>query len=45
MGPADFLTLRLAGVSVEMSLNVLAYNLKRVMEILGTQGLMRAMTV
>lgn len=44
MGPAHFLTRRLAGVGAEMSLNVLAYNLKRVLKILGTQGLMKAMT-
>lgn len=37
------LTKRLAGVSAEMSLNVLAYNLKRVMKIMGADGLMRAM--
>lgn len=43
MGPAHFLTRRLAGVSAEMGLNVLAYNLKRVLKILGTQGLMKAM--
>jgi hypothetical protein len=30
-------------VSTEMSLNVLAYNLKRVMKILGTQNLMKAL--
>jgi hypothetical protein len=44
MGATHFLTKRLAGVSAEMSLNVLAYNLKRVMKIMGTDGLMRAMT-
>ncbi len=27
-----------------MSLNVLAYNLKRVMKIMGTEGLLKAMT-
>jgi transposase len=43
MGPAHFLTRKLAGVGAEMSLNVLAYNLKRVLKILGTQGLMKAM--
>ena len=31
-------------VSAEMSLNVLAYNLKRVMKIIGTEGLLKAMT-
>lgn len=43
MGATHFLTRRLAGVSTEMSLNVLAYNLKRVMRILGTQNLMKAL--
>uniref|UniRef100_UPI0013DED03E transposase n=1 Tax=Pseudomonas viridiflava TaxID=33069 RepID=UPI0013DED03E len=43
MGAAHFLTRRLAGVSTEMSLSVLAYNLKRVMKILGTQNLMKAL--
>ncbi|WP_425535481.1 hypothetical protein, partial [Pseudomonas syringae] len=38
-----FLTRRLGGVSTEMSLNVLAYNLKRVMNILGTQNLVKAL--
>ncbi len=43
MGATHFLTRRLAGVSTEMSLNVLAYNWKRVMKILGAQGLMKAL--
>ena len=43
MGATHFLSRRLAGVSTEMSLNVLAYNLKRVMRILGTQNLMKAL--
>ncbi len=43
MGATHFLTRRLAGVSTEMSLSVLAYNLKRVMKILGTQNLMKAL--
>jgi len=43
MGSAHFLTRRLVGVSAEMSLNVLAYNMKRVMKILGTDGLLKAM--
>jgi transposase len=42
MGATHFLTKRLAGVSAEMSLNVLAYNLKRVMKIIGTEGLVKA---
>jgi hypothetical protein len=44
MGATHFLTRKLAGVSAAMSLNVLAYNLKRVMKIIGTQYLMRALT-
>jgi hypothetical protein len=36
-------TRKLNGVSAEMSLNVLAYNLKRVMKIIGTEGLLKAM--
>ena len=36
MGATHFLTQKLNGVSAEMSLNVLAYNLKRVMKIIGT---------
>ncbi|WP_163019563.1 transposase, partial [Pseudomonas viridiflava] len=43
MGATHFLTRRLAGVGTEMSLSVLAYNLKRVMKILGTQNLMKAL--
>jgi len=42
MGATHFLTQKLAGVSAEMSLNVLAYNLKRVMQILGISSLMKA---
>ena len=44
MGATHFLTRRLPGVSAEMSLNVLAYNLKRVMNILGTSGLIKTMS-
>ncbi|MDI3354972.1 IS1182 family transposase [Pseudomonas sp. UYIF39] len=44
MGATHFLTRKLARVSTEMSLNVLAYNLKRVMKIIGTTGLMKALT-
>lgn len=43
MGATHFLTRKLDGVSAEMSLNVLAYNLKRVMKIIGTEGLLKAM--
>jgi transposase len=44
MGATHFLTRKLNGVSAEMSLNVLAYNLKRVMKILGTSGLMKELS-
>jgi len=44
MGWTHFLTKTLARVRTEMSLHVLAYNLKRVMRILGIGGLMRAMS-
>lgn len=43
MGWTHFLTKTLARVRTEMSLHVLAYNLKRVMRILGMEELMRAM--
>src|SRR5713101_1666705 len=43
MGWTHFLTKTLARVRTEMSLHVLAYNLKRVMRILGIGELMRAM--
>jgi hypothetical protein len=43
MGAAHFLTTTLENVSTEMSLHVLAYNMKRVMKIMGTTGLMEAM--
>ena len=43
MGSAHFLTKTLARVSTEMSLHVLAYNLKRVMKLLGAGVLIRAM--
>jgi len=43
MGYTHFLTRGLARVKTEMSLHVLAYNLKRVMNILGTAALMDAM--
>lgn len=44
MGATHFLTPKLNGVSAEMSLNVLAYNLKRVMKVLGTSSLMKALS-
>ena len=43
MGSAHFLTKTLDRVSTEMGLHVLAYNLKRVMKILGNGTLMEAM--
>ena len=42
MGSAHFLTRTLHRVSTEMGLHVLAYNLKRVMKILGNDALMAA---
>ncbi|PRB50986.1 hypothetical protein CQ009_11870 [Pseudomonas sp. MYb2] len=44
MGATRFLTRKLEGVGAEMSLNVLAYNMKRVIKILGTSGLMKALS-
>lgn len=43
MGWTHFLTRGIEGVSTEMSLSVLAYNLKRVMSILGIAKTMKAM--
>jgi len=43
MGYTHFLTKRLPNVSAEMGMNVLAYNFKRVLSILGFEGMMRAM--
>jgi hypothetical protein len=43
MGATHFLTKRLPKVATEMALNVLAYNMKRVMAILGVSVLMEAM--
>ena len=43
MGATHFLTKTLPNVSTEMSLHVLAYNLKRVMNIVGTQKLIEAL--
>ncbi len=39
-GPCHFLTRRLAGVRTEMALNVLAYNIKRMIALVGIRGLM-----
>ncbi len=43
MGSTHFLTRRLANVGTEMSLHVLAYNLKRVWKVLGLVKTMKAM--
>ena len=43
MGATHFLTRTLDKVRTEMSLHVLAYNLKRMIAILGVAGLMQAM--
>ena len=43
MGSTHFQTRRLPNVATEMSLHVLAYNLKRVMSILGIAKTMKAM--
>jgi hypothetical protein len=42
MGSTHFLTKRLAHVGTEMSLHVLAYNLRRVIAILGIRKTMEA---
>jgi hypothetical protein len=43
MGATHFLTKTLDRVSTEISLHVLAYNMKRVMKLLGSGALMEAM--
>lgn len=43
MGSAHFLTKTLKRVSTEMSLHILAYNMKRVMNIIGNQALIAAL--
>lgn len=43
MGSTHFLMRKLGGVSADMSLNVLAYNMKRVMSIIGTASLLKVM--
>jgi len=42
MGATHFLTTRFKNVSTEMNLHVLAYNMKRMISIMGTQGLISA---
>jgi hypothetical protein len=44
MGATHFLMKRQKNVSIEMNLHVLAYNLKRMMTIMGTTGLMEAIS-
>ena len=44
MGSTHFLTCRLANVGTEMSLHVLAHNLKRVINIMGISRTMKAVT-
>jgi hypothetical protein len=43
MGATHFLTKTLSKVRTEMSLHVLAYNMKRMLQILGTPALVAAM--
>jgi hypothetical protein len=43
MGATHFLTRTIGRVSTEMSLHVLAYNMKRVIKLLGSEALMTAM--
>jgi hypothetical protein len=43
MGATHFLTKKLPKVATEMALNVLAYNMKRVIMIVGVGGLLEAM--
>jgi hypothetical protein len=43
MGATHFLTRRLPKVAIEMALNVLAYNIRRAIMIVGVGGLLGAM--
>ena len=43
MGATHFLTMTLPKVATEMALNVLAYNMKRVIAIMGVGALLEAM--
>ena len=43
MGATHFLTRTLPKVATEMALNVLAYNMKRVIAIMGVRGMLEAM--
>lgn len=42
MGHTHFMTRRLKNVRTEMTVNVLAYNIKRVISLIGIRRLMRA---
>ena len=42
MGATHFLTRTIERVSAEMSLHVLAYNMKRVIKLLGSEAVMKA---
>lgn len=42
MGPSQFLTRRLKNVGAEMALSVLAYNIKRLINLIGFGPLMKA---
>lgn len=44
MGPCHFLTRRLLGGRTEMSLNVLAYNIKRMIALVGIKRLSTAVS-
>lgn len=44
VGAKHSLTRKLEVVGAEMSLNVLAYNMKRIMKIFGSRSLMKALT-
>jgi len=43
MGATHLLTRRFKGVSIEMDLHVLAYNMKRMVSIFGVSGLIKAL--
>jgi len=43
MGATHLLTRRSKGVSIEMDLHALAFNMKRMISILGVSGLIKAM--
>jgi len=43
MGATHLLTRRFKGVSIEMDLHVLAYNMKRMISIFGVSGLIKAL--